>query len=81
MRGYDDWKLSGPPEADDVTVDVTCTYEGDDEDSLPCTFEGKVDGQVYGAELTWECPECGEEYSEDADDRFGPDPDYGRDER
>jgi hypothetical protein len=71
IRGYDGWRTMGPPEADEVTVDATCD----------CGFEGDTDGQVDGRRLTWECPECGTEVEEDADDRFGPDPDYAHDDR
>ena len=64
---YDMWKLASPPEADEEDLtDVNCRT---------CDWEGNVVAYVSVTELTWQCPSCGHEYSEDPRDRFGPDPD------
>ena len=68
---YDDWKLGGPPEADEEDLsDITCNR---------CDWEGDVRCYIAGNNLTWECPGCEHEYHEDPADRFGPDPDDKRD--
>lgn len=67
---YDDWKLQGPPEADEEDLtDITCNR---------CDWEGDVRCYIAGNNLTWECPECEHEHHEDPMDRFGPDPDDRR---
>lgn len=68
---YDDWKLAGPPEADEEDLtDITCDR---------CDWEGDARCYIAGSNLTWECPECEHEHHEDPADRFGPDPDDRRD--
>ena len=68
---YDDWKLAGPPEADEEDLtDISCDR---------CDWEGDVRCYIAGNNLTWECPGCEHEHHEDPADRFGPDPDDRRD--
>jgi hypothetical protein len=68
MTAYDDWKLSGPPEADEEDIEATCNQENDDGEV--CSFDGKVTAEIYGDRLTWECPNCNGEHEESARDRF-----------
>jgi hypothetical protein len=64
---YDSWKLASPPEADEEDLkDITCSK---------CGWEGNTTCTIYGHELTWQCPACEHDHSEDPKDRFGPDPD------
>lgn len=49
-------------------------YEAQDE---VCPFAGEVDAETYQGALSWTCPLCGTEHTEDLD--TGPDPDYQRD--
>jgi hypothetical protein len=71
ITAYDDWKLSGPPEADEEDLtDIVCSR---------CDWEGDARCYISGNNLTWECPGCEHEHHEDPADRFGPDPDDRRD--
>jgi hypothetical protein len=53
MSDYDCWKLSGPPEADELEIDRDCDK---------CEFSGLMTGWGTRETVTWECPECGEKY-------------------
>jgi hypothetical protein len=68
MSAYDDWKLSGPPEADEEWIDAACNQENDDGEV--CSFDGRVTAEIYGDRLTWDCPTCAWEHEESARDRF-----------
>lgn len=65
---YDDWKLSGPPEAEEEDIEGTCNHENDEGEV--CSFDGKVTAQICADRLTWDCPKCDWEHEESARDRF-----------
>ena len=68
MTRYDDWKLSGPPEADEEWINAECNNE--DDDGNFCSFDGRVSAEIYGDRLTWDCPQCDCEHEESARERF-----------
>jgi hypothetical protein len=60
-----DWMEPPSCEEEDLT-DITCNK---------CDWEGDARCYISGNELTWECPGCAYEHSEDPADRFSQDPD------
>lgn len=65
---YDDWKLAGPPEADEEQMLAECTEV--DDDGVGCNFDSWVTAMIEGDKLTWTCPKCEAEYEESTRDRF-----------
>ena len=65
---YDDWKLQGPPEADEQRIDFSCEKE-DDEGNL-CTFDGETIAFICGDRMTYQCPVCDWDYEDSARDWF-----------
>ena len=63
---YDDWKLAGPPEADEEQMRAECV----DDDGVGCVFDGWVTALVTDETTTWTCPQCDAEYEESTKDRF-----------
>ena len=63
MTRYDDWKLSGPPEADEEDMDVTCKIK--DDEGQCCPFEGKVTAMVDKHRYYWACPTCDADHEEE----------------
>jgi len=44
-----------------------------------CGWEGETDYAIWHGSIQWTCPSCGEEHDdEQAEDRWGPDPDERR---
>ena len=59
---YDDWRLAGPPEATEEVAFVECREQ--DEDDVDCGWSGRTIVQVAGSHMTWTCPQCDAEISE-----------------
>ena len=68
MTNYDDWKLAGPPEADEEQMRAECVEPRDDDD--PCDFDGWVTAMVTDEVTTWTCPRCDAEHEDRTADRF-----------
>ena len=68
MTNYDDWKLAGPPEADEEQMRAECVAPRDDDD--PCDFSGWVTAMVTDEVTTWTCPRCDAEHEDRTADRF-----------
>ena len=68
MTNYDDWKLAGPPEADEEQMRAECVAPRDDDD--PCDFDGWVTAMVTDEITTWTCPTCDAEHEDRTADRF-----------